>query len=1315
MRMKKSLWIAFATALTMLFAASCGKEYDDSALRYQIDGLDARVSALEQAVKTINEQTVPGIQNIVKALESKLFITKVEKNTTGYTFFFSDGSSATITDGAKGEKGDKGDKGDTGATGATGGKGDKGDPGQDGADGVTPEVSIMKIGDVWYWVINGELAKDQDGNYVPVVGLQGDKGDAGATPHFKIQNGYWWVSYDWVSDDADCTWYQLDLVVNTETTIEVDTESDPDNVIVTINGTEISIPREKVFALKIDFAGKLNEVGIFEDQTIGLPYEVEGAGAEDEVTVDILSATPGIDARIVASDAVSGYIVISSSEVTSGKVFVFADNNKGKTNIKAITLEEGVLTAVLDAAQIPAEGGEVNLAVTTNMEYYVDITPTSASNWLTVEPATKAHTDNLTVIALPNEDNAYRVATIAVYEENSGEKMAECDVVQQPSEDGITSIASVYDLPAGAAVKMVDASVVAIDEAGALVTDDGSAFIYVEAEGFKAGGVYTINGTLKNIDDAEGAPYVASATIEESAQAEPAEIYPTDYYYYYGVESSGFYTAAAGELFCEDGVYAIHTFNYDEEDMRQQVVLDAPAAEFGLEALVGKTVSVTGWVKGVVLDEITGQDDIHFVATSVKEVVFAKESGWALSYDGPISGDEDYPEVITNTVTNPQAGSFYELVVVKKSAIEGDIEDSIQDILFAQVDDFQYTLFYYSLFGYPYDMVFSVFCHEDSASEEFQAFDFGNYYLIAVGVDENANISGKYAYIEFEKKSPYVDNKYEDYLGDFTFTNSAGVEEVWTFTQDVEGETYNVSGIAGITADNLSCGNVAKAVFDPASGMVSFSNQVLGEFEYEGETYQDKFVAVWYASSGSQSNESYMDDPLILNMAINPEGGVDLMIASDSYGPLEGFGYLVFDSSNKLAGRYGDVKFKDPKIVKGLIVNTTTYEDYLGEWSLGGSVWNIEQKTAGETYKITGINGQTGYPEVVGYFDNGKLKVYEMDLGVDEEGYMMYLCGIFTYSGSSYISYPFNVETPGILFTGVLGEDGNITMTPGENPYATLSGFCFIAYLDDDHNAQSSSVKLPNTLKPYVYVPDTNVYVFKEDFEDAPETWSLYDADGDGNGWNYSTVLKAHSGEGLVYSQSYDNSKGALTPDNWIFTPAITLTSDNYLSFWVTGQDPSWNSEHYGVYLFTEAPTLENLGSATILWEQTFPGGTAAATGDNDYRRYDISLADYAGKTVYVAFRHFNCTDMYFLNLDDVAVTEGKPTTPSAVAPALTPRKAGVSARKVNECKSVAPIQRISFESTVATSRPAPVQKSQNTGKLRLQRVSPSTTPIPAK
>jgi hypothetical protein len=47
---------------------------------------------------------------------------------------------------------------------------------------------------------------------------------------------------------------------------------------------------------------------------------------------------------------------------------------------------------------------------------------------------------------------------------------------------------------------------------------------------------------------------------------------------------------------------------------------------------------------------------------------------------------------------------------------------------------------------------------------------------------------------------------------------------------------------------------------------------------------------------------------------------------------------------------------------------------------------------------------------------------------------------------------------------------------------------------------------------------------------------------------------------------------------------------------------------------------------------------------DMNWQRIAVKIpASYDNQTVYIAFRHFNCTDMYFLNLDDVMVTSGQP------------------------------------------------------------------------
>ena len=1021
MRMKKSLWIACAAVLTTLLAASCAKEYDDSSLRYQIDGLDARVSALEQAVKTINEQTVPGIQNIVKALESKLFISKVEKNTTGYTFYFSDGTSATITDGAKGEKGDKGDKGDKGETGGKGDKGETGDPGTPGADGVTPEVSIMKIGDVWYWVINGELAKDQDGNYVPVVGLQGDKGDAGATPHFKIQNGYWWVSYNWVSDDEDCTWYQLDLVVNTETTITVDTESDPDNVIVTINGTEISIPREKVFALVIDYAGKLNEVGISKGETLGLEYVVEGAAEGDEVTVDVLSATPGIDARIVASDAVSGYIVITAADTTAGKVFVYADNNKGKTNIKSITLEKGVLSAVSEVAQIPAEGGELALDVTTNVEYEVYIYPSSAESWLSVEPATKAHVDNWIIVATPNESNAYRTATVYLLYAVSGDDAQSIDVVQAPVATGTTNLESIAYLPDNESVIARDVTCVAASSEQAIVTD-GESVMYANAKGLYADGVFSLGG--KKMTDDNDVPYIQAASISFDMSAEPIATVPTDFYVYYGYGKyfGTSFTVNNGLLTKEGDDYFIT--GYAEP---QQFVVKNADPDLKLDDFVGKFVAVAGWITTVDYEEDEDwnalQEDINLIPVSVKEVVFAEEPGWDLYYGGSNSGDADYPEVIGNTVATPEEGSFYEFVVYRAEYIEEaeDVNEFIKEIAYNNSDDLLVDLFEYSYFyGLPFDYIFSAFAHDDSYEDAFSEFEPGDYYILAIGLDEYGALTGKYAMKKFTKEAPVIEPVNVPYMEDFEdgatgwrFFDEDGDGYKWIAANSdklsthsgtglIYSESYNNDLYAALTPDNW-------AVTPPV--ILTSNNYFNFWVTAQDQSWKQEHYAV-YIMEEEPSSAAFASATKLLEETYNASGykQVSVAVPAEYAGKTVYFAIRHFDCTDMYRLNVDDVSVTEgaPEIEEEDPFQLSYTADNLA----AGTTMQELTSTTWDIYGIPG-NGQTWYTEERTYLGPATFVDTE-DAGGED---------LMTLSGLSYVYgdyYGFNDAIICDLYKGII-------------------------------------------------------------------------------------------------------------------------------------------------------------------------------------------------------------------------------------------------------------------------------------------------------
>ncbi len=167
------------------------------------------------------------------------------------------------------------------------------------------------------------------------------------------------------------------------------------------------------------------------------------------------------------------------------------------------------------------------------------------------------------------------------------------------------------------------------------------------------------------------------------------------------------------------------------------------------------------------------------------------------------------------------------------------------------------------------------------------------------------------------------------------------------------------------------------------------------------------------------------------------------------------------------------------------------------------------------------------------------------------------------------------------------------------------------------------------------------------DFESGTaDYWTFIDNDGDGNNWSVwsSQASNVHSGDYCLVSESYINDFGALTPDNWAFTPKIQLTEGNYLSFWVAAQDLNYPSEHYAVYIAKGSPAGE---ITELIPETEYPGGDYVETGDDGYQHHIIQIpAEFDNEIVCIGFRHFNCTDWFRFNVDDVSVTEENPYVP---------------------------------------------------------------------
>ena len=168
-----------------LLLLGCSDKYDDSALRNDLNDLKNRVTKLEELCKQMNTN-ISSLQEIVKALKERESITNVStlSDGSGYSITFTSGKTITIYHGKNGSDG------------------------SDGTNGVTPTISVKQDTDgIYYWTVNGNWLI-VDGKKVKAIGTDGadgsngndgtdgTNGKDGITPKFKIDGGYWYISYD---------------------------------------------------------------------------------------------------------------------------------------------------------------------------------------------------------------------------------------------------------------------------------------------------------------------------------------------------------------------------------------------------------------------------------------------------------------------------------------------------------------------------------------------------------------------------------------------------------------------------------------------------------------------------------------------------------------------------------------------------------------------------------------------------------------------------------------------------------------------------------------------------------------------------------------------------------------------------------------------------------------------------------------------------------------------------------------------------------------------------------------------------------------
>lgn len=214
-------------------------------------------------------------------------------------------------------------------------------------------------------------------------------------------------------------------------------------------------------------------------------------------------------------------------------------------------------------------------------------------------------------------------------------------------------------------------------------------------------------------------------------------------------------------------------------------------------------------------------------------------------------------------------------------------------------------------------------------------------------------------------------------------------------------------------------------------------------------------------------------------------------------------------------------------------------------------------------------------------------------------------------------------------------EGGTYTVTIDANDYTfTITKLVYpapenvVATPNSENKTATVTWDVPSNLPT---VPGTVNQSVTEGFENGTTGWTFIDADGDGYNWTWhdnssaTSNMITNNGSCVVYSESYINDIGALTPDNWLISPEVVL--DGTLSLYACGQDANgYHKEVFGVYVC--------VGSYN--GTSSFVQVGADVTTTHEMTEYTYDLSQYQGQLGHIAIVHHNVYDQFILNIDDI-------------------------------------------------------------------------------
>ena len=358
-------WTTLCFVFGLVLFAGCQDEFDDSKLQQQIDGLDDRVSKLETLCNQMNTN-LQSLQTIVNALQQGDYVTEVTpilegEMTIGYTIRFAKNKPITIYHGEDGEKGDQGT------------------PGQQGEPGIA-----------------------------------GTPGKNGITPQLKIEEDYWYISYN-----NGESWQEIGKATGKDGDSffkEVDNSSEKYVDFIFADGSSIRLP--KLLPLEIQFNVQ-DLITIPAKGSRDVHYTINHADTRTKVEA---VSSGDLKVKVISDSPEAGTIHIQALDTVDeySHVVVFASDSVSRVTMEKLTFEEGIIRDGDGATNktIEANGGNFWLYFLTNIDYEV-IIDENASSWISPQVSSRAVTEHFCWLTAQANTGESRTGTVTIQDKNS--------------------------------------------------------------------------------------------------------------------------------------------------------------------------------------------------------------------------------------------------------------------------------------------------------------------------------------------------------------------------------------------------------------------------------------------------------------------------------------------------------------------------------------------------------------------------------------------------------------------------------------------------------------------------------------------------------------------------------------------------------------------------------------------------------------------------------------------------------------------------------------------------------------------------------